>query len=84
MACLLQLARGWVREVQTGQTLMAANCFYMGLVAKIRGQYTLAIQWLEEAKLLAKIDGTIDVATVTAEILDVIRLVRNFWMIMPF
>ena len=46
------------------------------MVAKIRKQYRLAVEWLTEATLLAKVDGTVDISIVQAELMETIREVR--------
>ena len=50
------------------------HCLYIGLVAKFRKQYTLAVEWLREAKRLATVERTRqDIPTVQAELIDTIK-----------
>ena len=49
---------------------------FIGVVAKLRGQYPLAVEWLKEAERLAEIDDTADVYTVQSQLLEIIKLVR--------
>ena len=46
------------------------------MVAKIRKQFTSAVEWLREAGRLAKLDGTVDVSSVQVELIDTIRQVK--------
>lgn len=78
---ILQLAAGKVRGFETGTKLLASQCLYLGVVAKILEEFTLAVDWLREAKWLALIDGTTAISTVQTELVEVILEVsisKNF------
>ena len=79
----MQLAGGNVSGRQRGTKLLAAHCLYIGLVAKARMQFTLAIEWLQQAKGLAKIDGTADIPRVQLELIDTIKQVMALFPPFP-
>ena len=60
----------------TKTRLRAVHCFYIGLVAKTRKMYTLAVEWLMEAKRLARRDRTEDIPTISAELVETIKEVK--------
>ena len=60
---------------EAGTKLRAVHCFYVGLLAKSRMEFTTAVEWLKEARRLAKIDATVDVSTVQTELIDTIKSV---------
>ena len=48
---------------------------FIGIVAKLRGQYALAVEWLKEAERLAETDDTVDIYTVKSQLLEIVKLV---------
>ena len=70
--CGPQLAAGNVNgAVQTRTKLDAVHCRYIGTGAKsVLKQFALAVEWLKEAKRLAKIGGTTKISNVQADLLD--------------
>ena len=61
----------------TQTKLQAIHCFFIGRVAKLRKKYTLAVEWLMEAKRLGRRDGTVDTPTVDAELKKTINEVKQ-------
>ena len=59
--------------------LKANHCHYIGLVAKLWKRYTLAVEWLVEAKRLATIAGTAveDIPTINADLVEIIKQVKQ-------
>lgn len=58
--------------------LQSYHCYYLGLMAKSGKKYTLAVEWLMEAKRLAQIDGTTeDIPTINAELVETSKNVRE-------
>ena len=64
------MAAGRIKGVDTGLKLLASDCFFIGLRAKARGKYTLALDWLGEALRLAPVDGTVGNSAVKAALVD--------------
>ena len=62
-----------MKGLETRARLDATHCLYIGLLAKLRREYTLALEWLKEARRLAKTDRTVDVPIVQAELAEMIR-----------
>ena len=73
----MQIAKGKVYGVETGARLSAADCFLIGMIAKIQKQLTLAVEWLREAERLAEIDESADIYTVQSHLLETIHLVKE-------
>ena len=72
-----QLAEGKVAGIRSGVTLQSNQCRYIGLVAKVRRKYTLAVDWLVEATRLARIDALADVTTINTELVETIKEVSR-------
>ena len=66
----MQLAEGNFRGVETRTKLLAAHCLYIGLVAKFDEQFTLAVEWLKEAKRLDEVEGPGAIAIVQAQLAE--------------
>ena len=71
-----QLAQGKVSGIHSAAKLRSNHCRYIGLVAKVRKKYTLAVDWLVEARRLARIDALADVPTINAELVETIKEVK--------
>ena len=69
------MAAGKVGGIETGTRLLAVHCFHIGRIANVQRKYTLAVEWLNEAKQLAIVDSTIEIPAVEAELFDVIKQV---------
>lgn len=68
---------GKISGIETRTRLTALDCLYIGRVAKSRKQYALAVEWLNEARRLAKLDQTVDIPTVQAELVALIHEVNS-------
>ena len=64
--------------IATAAKLQAFYCYYIGLRAKSQKKFTLAVEWLLEAKLQATIERKlVDIPAINAELVETIKHVRQ-------
>ena len=71
----LQFAEGKVWKVKTGAKLRAVHCYEIGVHAKSKGKFAMAIDWLKSAILLAYTDYTVDQAVVLSAMFETLETV---------